>query len=94
MDFDEYKKKKQSLYQTEQRFKPGRNPKGKEDAGFSIIDYNEYRNLQEKIDRIRLKADLYENRRDSDYINVQKLSSDIHSEIQDKESLKKQILKL
>lgn len=46
------------------------------------------------MERVKLKADLYENRRDNDYNHVQKLSSDIHNELSDKEDLKKSILKL
>lgn len=60
----------------------------------SLIDYNEYRNIQEKIDRIKLKASLYENRRDNDYNRVQALNGHITTETNDKEHLKKQIIRL
>ncbi len=60
----------------------------------SIIDYNEFRNLEEKLNRVRLKHDLYENRRDNDYNRVQELSGNIHGAIEERDILKKTILKL
>jgi len=54
---------KAHLYQTEHRekIKP---------IKVSIIDYNEYRNLQDKLDRVKLKQTLFESRRDTDYQKV------------------------
>jgi hypothetical protein len=76
---------KKALYQKEQRVDP---PTTKE------VDYNELKLLEDKLARIRIKARLYENKRDSDYQQVQQLSSSLHNVIEEKEYFKKVILKL
>lgn len=54
--------RKQKLYQTELR-------KEHKSLGFEVnlLDYNQYRHLEDKVNRIVLKRNLYENRRMNDY---------------------------
>jgi hypothetical protein len=59
-----------------------------------ITDYNVYRDMQDKLDRIMLKARLYEMKRDADYVRIQKASKKNLGVLKDKDGLKKKISKL
>jgi hypothetical protein len=62
------------LYQTELRYEHKSTGLG---VAVNLLDYNQYRNLEEKVNRIVLKRNLYENRRMNDYNDLQDRRSDL-----------------
>ena len=69
---DDLKRQKRHLYQTEQRDQLIFEPKTNIDIPIpvNLVDYNLYKNLEEKVNRIVLKRNLYENKRMNDYNDV------------------------
>jgi hypothetical protein len=55
----------------------------------SVIDYNEYRKLEEKRERIILKRKLYDNKKQGDLANVNDLDSKLDQKLQENDELKK-----
>jgi hypothetical protein len=55
----------------------------------SVIDYNEYRKLEEKRERIILKRKLYNNKKSGDLANVNILDSKLDQKLQENDELKK-----
>lgn len=81
MDYDE--KQKVKMYQLEWQFNSESN-KDRENASpakvwkdkvrpVSVFDYNEYRKLEDKKDRIALKKELYERKKAADEIRIRQL---------------------
>ena len=81
MDYDE--KQKIKMYQLEWQFNSESN-KDRENVSpakvwrdkvrpVSVFDYNEYRKLEDKKDRIALKKELYERKKDADQIRIKEL---------------------
>lgn len=66
---DDLKRQKRQLYQTEQRDGIIFAPKTDIDIPIpvNLVDYNLYKNLEDKVNRIVLKRNLYENKRINDY---------------------------
>lgn len=95
MDYEE--KTKLDMYQLEWQFNSERNP-DKEQVSpakerrdnvrpVSVFDYNEYRKLEDKRDRIVLKKDLYERKKENDFQKNGILSKEISEATGVKKSL-------
>jgi hypothetical protein len=57
----------------------------------SVIDYQEYRKLEDKKDRVMLKKTLYEKKKVNDESQVVLLNSELNKYQKEKESLNKQL---
>ena len=57
----------------------------------SVIDYNEYRKLEDKRDRIQLKKVLYERKKVNDEKQVGLLNQELDEQYQEKEKLRKKL---
>ena len=95
MDYED--KTKLDMYQLEWQFNSERNP-DKEQVSpakerrdnvrqVSVFDYNEYRKLEDKRDRIVLKKDLYERKKENDFQKNGILSKEISEATGVKKSL-------
>jgi len=60
----------------------------------NLLDYNQYRNLEEKVNRIVLKRNLYENLRMNEYNDLQDRRSDLTSKLKEHEDLLHKLDKL
>ena len=60
----------------------------------NLLDYTQYRNLEEKVNRIVLKRNLYENRLMNDYNDLQNRRSDLSTSLQHNEVLLQKLEKL
>ena len=57
----------------------------------SVIDYNEFRKLEDKRDRIQLKKVLYERKKVNDEKQVGLLNQELDEQYQEKEKLRKKL---
>lgn len=60
----------------------------------SVIDYNQYRKLEDKRERIILKRKLYDHKKGDDLKNVTELDEKHNLKLQENEDLKKWVMKL
>lgn len=97
---------KLKMYQVEQRYKTSYRPDSKSDVhqrnnsqlnggrAVSVIDYEEYRKLEDKRDRIMLKKNLYEQKKTNDESQVVLLNEELNQYQKVKDELEKQRKKL
>jgi len=60
----------------------------------SVIDYNEYRKLEDKRERIILKRKLYDNKKSTDLKSVTDLDGKLGNKLQENDNLKKWVMEL
>ena len=57
----------------------------------SVIDYNEYRKLEDKRDRILLKKTLYERKKDNDERQVRLLNEELTQQHDERERVNRRL---
>ena len=84
VNFEQFRRRPLYYLEKRDRSAPVSSSRGKDD----LVDYASFKVLDAKLQQIKLQADLFENKRDTDFIRQKQISQDLYNQIQEEQELK------